>query len=64
LTDIGRATNDQRKEKGAAMPIEDEDFKVIEAFFAYVTQDPQLTSDLERHWRHALADGRIEAAWV
>jgi hypothetical protein len=46
------------------MRIEDEDVRVTEALFAYVTQDPQLTSDLERHWRKALAGGRIEAAWV
>jgi hypothetical protein len=41
-----------------------EDVKLTEAFFAYVTQDPQLTGDLERHWRNALARGRIEGAWV
>jgi hypothetical protein len=46
------------------MTTEDEDVKLTETFFAYVTQDPQLTSDLERHWRNAVADGRIEAAWV
>jgi hypothetical protein len=46
------------------MIAEDEDVKLTEAFFAHVTQDPQLSADLERHWRYALADGRIEGAWV
>jgi hypothetical protein len=41
-----------------------EDVRLTEAFFAYVTQDPQLIVDLERRWRKALARGRIEGAWV
>jgi hypothetical protein len=41
-----------------------EDVKLTEAFFAYVVQDPQLTVDLEQHWRSAVAGGRIEGAWV
>jgi hypothetical protein len=41
-----------------------EDVKLTEAFFACVTQDPQLSVDLEKRWRNALARGRIEGAWV
>jgi hypothetical protein len=41
-----------------------EDVRLTEAFFDYVTQDPQLSADLEKHWRDALARGRIEGAWV
>jgi hypothetical protein len=46
------------------MIAKDEEVEVTEAFFAYVTRDPQLTSDLEQHWRNALAGGRIEGAWL
>jgi hypothetical protein len=46
------------------MTAADLDVKLTEDFFSHVTQDPHLSVDLEKHWRNALARGRIEGAWV